>query len=319
MPLKAAPDSAASGRRQAASAAITSGASTTLAEGLGEKLKKELNDDGFQGTLLAYTAGSKSWNANMSASYFKLREQGFTRHALVSYEGGPSGFSVPGRGLTKQDEEAIRIYGHSLATGIAALHCWLDTYRLGWAYHCYYFYGQGMDWNSHSTMGCGFLPSLAFLAVKMRNRAIRGDMLRVKVSSTPTMPHCEAVSPAKSLGKRKARPRSAKSEMPLVNCYAFRDGDRYSVIIIFLMLDGKHNGQDFGDGYSPITLRLPFKRVATITLHKLDDNPRDTNMTEENMKLVQQRVLASSLKDGIFRVKAATGGGKGGHGLCLCL
>ncbi len=280
---------------------------------LGQEVKRPLNDDGFQGTLLAYEAGHRKRYENISATYFKLREQGYTRHRLVSYEGGPSGFTITGRGLTKEDRRAIQTYGHSLAIGVASLDCWLDTYRLGWTYHCYYFYGQGGGWNSHSTMDHGFLPSPAFLALKMRNHAIRGDMLAVKVDSVPTMLYGEASAFAKVRAKKRRRRRKpVKREVPLAKCYAFRDGDRYAVAVLSLKLDGKHNGYDFGDGYTPVTLRLPFKEAAKITLWKLAGNPRETNMTEQNVKLVLQPIPTSALKDGAVQINAVTGGGPRG-------
>jgi len=279
---------------------------------LGQRVKRALSDDGFQGTLLAYAAGHKARHENMSATYFKLREQGFTKHKLVSYEGGPSGFSISGRGLTKEDREAIQTYGHCLAMGVAALDCWLDTYRLGWAYHCYYFYGQGSGWNSHSTMQHGFLPSPAFLALKMRNRAIRGDMLAVKVNSTPTLLYGEATNLAKARSRKSSRrPARARKEIPLVNCYAFRSGARYCVAVLSLKLDGRHNGQDFGDGHCPVTLHLPFRSAGKITLHKLVGNPRDTNTTEEKVELVEQTVPTSALQGGLLEINETTAGTNG--------
>jgi hypothetical protein len=197
--------------------------------------------------------------------------------------------------------------------GIAALDCWLDTYRLGWTYHAYYFYGQGKGWNSHSTMDHGFLPSPAFLALKMRNHAIGGDMLAVKANSTPTILYGEATNLAKARsGKNSRRPAPAKKEIPLVNCYAFRNGDRYCVAVVSLKLDGRHNGQDFGDGYCPVTVHFPFRNAGKITLQKLVGNPRDTNMTEEKIKLVEQTIPASAVRDGLLEINETTGGGKKG-------
>ena len=280
---------------------------------LGRQVKRPLNDDGFQGTLLAYEVGHRKRQENISATYFKLREQGFTRHRLVSYEGGPSGFSISGRGLTKEDKRAIQTYGHSLAIGVAALDCWLDTYRLGWTYHCYYFYGQGQGWNSHSTMDHGFLPSPAFLALKMRNHVIRGDMLAVGANSAPTMLYGDATAFAKARARKRRKARKPNKRLaPLAKCYAFRDRDRYAIAVLSLKLDGRHNGRDFGDGYTPVTIRLPFKKAASITLYKLVGNPRDTNMTEEKVKLVQQPAPASAIDDGVLQINAATGGGPGG-------
>ena len=280
---------------------------------LGQEVRRPLNDDGFQSTLLAYEAGHRKRQENISATYFKLRELGFTKHRLGSYEGGPSGFSITGRGLTKEDRRAIQTYGHSLAIGVASLDCWLDTYRLGWSYHCYYFYGQGRGWNSHSTMDHGFLASPAFLAMKMRNHVIRGDMLAVDVRSVPTLLYGQATSFAKArAGKKRRRRKPAKRKVPLVKCYAFRDSNRYAVAVLSLKLDGRHNGQDFGDGYTPVKLRLPFKRAAKVTLYKLVGDPRDTNMTERKVRLERRSLRASAVQGGVLKIDGRTGGGKKG-------
>jgi hypothetical protein len=195
---------------------------------------------------------------------------------------------------------------------MASLDCWLDTYRLGWTHHCYYFYGQGQGWNSHSTIEHGFLPSPAFLAMKMRNRCIRGEMLATEVNSTPTITYGETTGLAQARNRDSGRGGESKREVPLVNCYAFRDGDRYSVAVLSLKLDGQHNGQDFGDGYSSVTLRLPFKSATKIALQKLVGDPRDTNMAEERVRLIEHDVPSSALKQGVFKVNETTGGGRGG-------
>ena len=280
---------------------------------LGQDLKRPLDDEGFQGTLLSYEAGSKSRNENMSVSFRKLQEQGYTKHELVSYEGGPSGFSIWGKGLTKEDLRATQVLGHSLAIGVTALDCWLDTYRLGWTYHCYYFYGQGKSWNSHSEIKYGFLPSPAFMAMEMRNRCLRGDMLVTTVNSTPTISYGATGNLKKALEtKAKEAGKETKREVPLIKCYCFRDGNRYSVAVLSLTLDGKHSGHDFGDGCTPVTLNLPFSSAGKITVHKLVGDPRHTNMTEHKIKMVAHDIPASAVRDGVFRIDEVTGGGENG-------
>jgi len=254
-----------------------------------EKTEVGLGDSGFQRTLLDYRRSKKANHENTFASLAEMRKQGFTRHDIVSYEGGPSGFPI-GTGSAEY-KRACNLAGHSMAIGVAALDCWLDTYRLGWTYHCYYFYGQGGGWNSHSQMMNGFLPSPAFMLMGMRNRNLRGDMLVTKTNSSPSLP---------------------RSKTPLAVCYSFRDGDRYSVAVLSLKLDGKHSGADFGDGYTPVTLNLPFKSASKITMEKLVGNPRETNMTSEKIKIVAQKLPASAVANGVFKINETTGGNKQG-------
>jgi hypothetical protein len=284
---------------------------------LGQNLQQALCDESFQNALLSYTAGSRAKHEKTGAALRKLQEQGFTKHSNVAYEGGPSGFSITGKGLTKDDLKTIQLIGKSKAIGVSSLHTWLDACRLGFTHQCYYFYGQGGGWNSHSQIKQGFLPSPAFIALEMRNRNLRGDMIATKTDSAPTITMGTLGSMTKAAaaknkgGKGKAKP-SKKREVQLVECFAFRDGDRYSVAVLSLKLDGKHSGQDFGDGYSRVTLNLPFQRAGKITLQKLIGDPRDSNMTEEKIKMVEQAVSASAVNGGVFTINQTTGGGAGG-------
>lgn len=139
-------------------------------------------------------------------------------------------------------------------------------------------------------------------------------MLATKVESTPTITYGQTGSFKKAMeaGKNSVGKKTETREVPLVKCYAFRDGDRYTVAVLSLKLDGKHNDQDFGDGYSPVTISLPFKSAAKISMMKLVGDPRDNNREERKVKLVEQSVPASALHGGLFQINETTGGGKGG-------
>jgi len=91
-----------------------------------------------------------------------------------------------------------------------------------------------------------------------------------------------------------------------------RDGGRWSVFVVSRKLDGKHDGADFGDGYTPVTLRLPVAKAARITLHKLTGDPRLTNRDKMNIAIQSQEVPAGALVGGVLTVNEQTGGGKGG-------
>ncbi len=279
---------------------------------LGQSVKRGLSDQGFQGTLLSYAAGSKSRHENTGASWNKLREQGFTKHYNVSYEGGPSGYSITGKGLTKEDKDTIQKYGKSMAMGVTAVDCWLDTYRLGFKHHCIYFYGQGGGWASHNYMNQGFLPNPGFMGIEMRNNMLTGDMLKNTSISTPILPYGKTGNMVKALSKSKTGlvANTEKRDIPLTTCYSFRDGDRYSVAVISLKLDGEHNDLDFGDGYTPVKLNLPFKSAKKIYMQKMVGDPRDTNLEGEKITIVKQDVSIGELKNGVFVINKATGSDK---------
>ena len=107
-------------------------------------------------------------------------------------------------------------------------------------------------------------------------------------------------------------------DWPLIGAYAMKDdAGNYSVFVLSRKLDGKHSGTDLGDGYTPVTLKLPFARAKRITLHTLAQpdgspaNPRDNNFDAERVKIVSREIPAAHLKDD-FVINPATGGGPGG-------
>jgi hypothetical protein len=91
-----------------------------------------------------------------------------------------------------------------------------------------------------------------------------------------------------------------------------RDGTTWSVFLLSRKLDGQHDGYDFGDGSTPVTLELPFAEASSITLHRLTGDPRESNRHAHNIQPESLSLPASSLKNGAFEVDPATGGLEGG-------
>jgi hypothetical protein len=108
------------------------------------------------------------------------------------------------------------------------------------------------------------------------------------------------------------RGEKATAWYPLVGAYALRNGDHWSLILLSRKLDGRHEGVDFGDGCTPVTLHLPFARAGRITLHTLTGNPRLSNQDKLNIKPESKPVEAGTLSGGTFVVNERTGGGPGG-------
>lgn len=75
-------------------------------------------------------------------------------------------------------------------------------------------------------------------------------------------------------------------ELPLISSYTIKDETSYSVFILSRKLDGNHDGIDFGNGYTPVTLHLPFSEVTEITRYRLEKtdgspaNPRTNNISD---------------------------------------
>jgi len=243
------------------------------------------NDHGIQETLLGYLTGPERNQQRMRDAHDQLAK---THHPydIAAYEGGPSGYALPGRDNAAQ-REANENYGKSLAMAVACADAWLGSYALGWTDQCFLGYGQGSYWNSHTWFTNGFRPCPGWQLLAMRNRFASGDLVAVETRSAPTM--------ERGAGKKAAT-------YPLVGAYAMRDGDRWSVFVVSRKLDGD----------APVTLRLPFAEAAEIALHKLTGDPRLNNRQEMKIAIQSQDVPAAALKDGVLAVNAESGGGKGG-------
>jgi Putative Ig domain len=258
----------------------------------GDKSSSVFDDEGVQETLLAYQTGNDGDFQKSQAMHDEIAQNGHP-YDIAAYESGPSGYALPGQGSPEQVEVNER-YGKSLAMGVAALDGWLGAYAHGWTYQGYFDFGQGGFWNSHTGFYDGFRPCTGWEAMTMRNRFVSGDMMSVEAAKVPTV---------NRLGK----------DFPLVGCYAFQDGNKWSVFVLSRKLGGKYRDQDLGDGFSEVTLHLPFKHADKVTLHKLTGDPRDNNIKE--LKIVPQTAdipAASIDSEGSFSVNPASGGGQGG-------
>lgn len=238
-------------------------------------------------------AGAKN-RENQIAVQKKLAEKGI-KYDITAYEGGPSGFLVPGSpGATPEVVAVTQLYGKSNAAGVAALDAWLDCSRLGYKYQNYLTYGQGINWSSHTNLWEGFRPTPGWLYLKMRNRYASGDIVDVTEVSTPT-----AIVD--------------KATVPLVSSYAFKDGNKYAVFVLSRKVAGQAVGSDLGDGVTPVKLNLPFEKAAKITQYYLTGAPGDSNLDSEKVKLLSRPVPATSIDaKRIFTIDDKTGGAAAG-------
>lgn len=235
----------------------------------GETPNSSFSDHGIQGTLLGYVAGTATELDRYRRQREGLAAQGMG-YEILGYEGGPSGYSLPGTATAAQVEISEQ-YGKSLAMGVAALDAWLGSYENGFTENGQLSFAVGSHWSSHTPFKDGYRPHAGWLALTLRNRNAHGPMLRVLASSTPTLNWD---------GK----------EQPLAGCYAFRDGSRLAIIVLSRKLGGSHDGRDFGDGSIPVTLHLPAKPVGTGTLCKLTGDPRANNRQASLLSLEEEPV-----------------------------
>ncbi len=224
------------------------------------------DDHGIQATLLGHIADTASAFTNYRRWREQLAAAGHTMD-LLAYEGGPSGYSLPGQDTPTQHDYS-ELYGKSLAMGVAALDAWLAAYEAGFSDQAYLGMGVGDYWSSHTQIADGYRPHAGWLALTLRNRFATGRMIRSAVVESPTI-------------------RWDDTEHPLISSYAFRDGSRLCVFLLSRKLGGVHDGVDFGDGATPVTLVLPATPTGPATLYHLSGDPRATNITAMNVTIQQ--------------------------------
>ena len=233
---------------------------------VGETPLATFDDHGIQATLLGHVADTK----NLFVNYRRQREQlagaGHTMD-LLGYEGGPSGYALPGQDNATQHEYSER-YGKSLAMGVAALDAWLSANEYGFSDQAYLGFGIGDYWTSHTPIAREYRPHAGWLALTLRNRFAAGRMIRSEVVQSPTI-------------------NWDGTEYPLVAAYSFREGQRLSVFLISRKLGGVHDGIDWGDGATPVTLVLPGNPTGPATLYRLSGNPRASNRDALNVTIQQ--------------------------------
>ena len=253
------------------------------------------DDHGVQMTLLGMHTSMADLIAEAAATRDSLDASGQTHYQITAYEGGPSGY------WTNEDNPEIdELYGKSVAMGVAALDAWLFSSQHGYQYQCYLGFSSGTWWSSHTMPESGgYRAHPGWLALRLRNRYTVGtDMLRTTFNAQPTI-------------------QSDGEDIPLVSSYAFTDGSTYSVYVLSRKLDGSHDGVDFGDGMTPVTLHLPMTRVERITRYRLESpngtpvDPRANNREDEQV-VIGSREIDSAYYHQDFVIDADTGGEEGG-------
>lgn len=227
------------------------------------------DDHGVQGTLLGYIAGTALDLDKYRVNRERLAAQGHV-FEMLGYESGPSGYSLPGSAAAAQVEISEQ-YGKSLAMGVAALDAWLGSHEAGMTERGQLAFSQGQYWSSHTLMNDGYRGHAHWQALKLRNRFASGPMVRTRTDATPTIAW-------------------ASKDWPLLGSYAFRDGAKLSVFVLSRKLGGVHDGHDFGDGSTPVTLNLPANPVGAATLYALTGDPRTNNRTAMVLTIQTQQV-----------------------------
>ncbi len=194
------------------------------------------------------------WMEAHAASRAALRLSTGRPYEVAVYETGP-GYGLPNPGAVFN--EVSELYGKSLAAGTGTLDILLYSSLRGFDPQCFFTLSYGPNWSTHSHTIFGGLPHTAWQSLRMRNRYATGSMMNVITHSLPT-----TTLPATGGGFVPSVP-----NFPLTSCYAFRDGGKTTIFLCSRK----------SSGTTPVTLRLPFSSVTSITQHRLDGAPGDNN------------------------------------------
>lgn len=257
-----------------------------------EQAFSAFDDNGMQETLVGGYLTMLPLIQQVSETRDALVAEGRANYRPFAYEGGPSGYSLPG---TASDEQVAisELYGKSLGMAVSALDAWLFSSQNGYGHQAYLGYASGNHWSSHTLplMG-GFRRHTGWLALMMRNRYARGtEMLETTFTSVPTYDR---------LGET----------IPLISAYTIRDAETNTLSVFVL-------SRKLTDT-TPITLHLPVSACARVTRYALTApdgspaNPRANNIDAENVVISSVSVPAEECADGTLIISADTGGVAGG-------
>lgn len=196
--------------------------------------------------------------------------------ALAIYEGGP-GYSLPGpnKPPTEDDENL----GKSLVMGTATLDAFMQFLSLGVSPLGYYQFKSGAYWASHNNP-IDMIPYPSWLALQLVNREAKGDLLQVERVGgvTVDVPDKEIIRTSND-GKGSKAKVAGRSNVPLSVCYAYRDGNRYTLLLINRDLKEKR----------PVTLDLPADGTKPSRLFMLTDpDPKKHNREAYNIKITEK-------------------------------
>lgn len=215
------------------------------------------SDEGYQ----AYLLQPFLQHFPLVESHVAVREalRGTTRDLdLAVYEAGP-GYDLPGSGIPPN--AAQEAYGKSIAGAVATLDGFLYRSYRGFGPQAFFHFSPGSYWTTHTARERGFRAHPSTLALRLRNREARGDMLVTHRVDSPWL-----AVPVDGTGSEERR-------APLVQTYAFREGDRYAIFLLSRSIDRA----------TEVELRLPFCSASSVVEHALQGDLRSTNVDAQNV------------------------------------
>ncbi|MBI5394275.1 MAG: hypothetical protein HZA91_03165 [Verrucomicrobia bacterium] len=187
------------------------------------------------------------------------------------YEAGP-GYTLPGPGKFNRKEQDE---GKSMAQAVNSLDIFMTNLAAGYAEQSFFLFRNGHYWSSHNRQ---WQEHIAWKALKLRNRLLEGDLITATAREMVLvdLPEAEAVVLSQSnSADRRARKFPAVSDVPLVACYPFKQGNRYAIMLYSRRLDAP----------TPVTLELPYAPAPEVEIHTLAAKPDTHNVDDELVKV----------------------------------
>lgn len=266
----------------------------------GEEPFQTFDDHGMQETTIGAYLTMFPLIENVAAVRDQLFALGLADYRPIAYEGGPSGYYLPGSGTLTQTAIS-ELYGKSLGMAVSALDAWLYSSLNGYGHQEYFAYSGGKGWSSHTMPNAGgFRRHTGWLALMLRNLYAPGDtMLQTTFQSAPTYEREGEI-------------------VPLMSAYAIQGTDTLAVFVLSRKVDGVHDGVDFGDGTTPVTIHLPITDCVRVTRYALTASdgspadPHDNNIAAVNVVISAVTLNPSVCHGGTLVIGPDTGGVKGG-------
>lgn len=223
-----------------------------------------------------------------------LQAAGARKLRLGAYEAGP-GYEMHGLNnarVTAEQAHAQEQVMKSLAAGTATLDSFLARAYRGFVIQNFSAFDSGNLWKSHAKWyhGGQAYPSWKLLA--LFNNEATGDMLRTEALQVPT-------TELKAFSRRQTI-----KDAPLTAVYATRKIDRYSLFVISRKIPNYPVTGD--DGFTPVTVELPFSQAKSITLHRMTGAPDANNLENDNVTIEKLEIPVSKLGQR-FSLNADTG------------
>jgi hypothetical protein len=223
------------------------------------------------------------------------RQNGNPELRLGTYEAGP-GYALNGLNnarVTKEQAHQQELVMKSKVAGTATIDSFLMRCYYDFDSQNFFTFGEGTHWKSHTKWYNGGQAYPCFLSLVMFNKYGTGDMLSTSMQSVATV------------NTPKSRRRVAVDNAPLATVYATRDGQRVNLFCISRRFPGYPDESD--DGFTPMTVNLPFNKAQKVTLYRMTGEPTDNNIKEEKVK-IETYIIGSDM-DGLakFKINQLTG------------